>query len=324
MNRRKSAILAIALSLGLMLGACGDSGTDTANEDNSAEGGDEAAEGAVTVELSAESIDLPEEVVGGVVEVTLDTDLEETEINFTKVPAGTSDADFRTAIATATTGGPIAETLEATAGFSSGTQTLKLAEGDYFAWTDKPDPEGEGEGGDEAAAEGEDGAAPGAEEEEGPPTPNPDAFLTKAFRVTPGPEGELPDTGSSITARDYSFDVKVTAGGEKFTFVNEGPDQLHHVVLFNFGKIAPDAVEENLETFLQSEGEGEPPAAFKDLDMSKLEAGGSGVFTPGGAGTADASFESGNTYAAVCFINDRKGGPPHVFANGMRTVFTVE
>ena len=320
MSRRRSAILAIALSLGLVLSACGDDASDTATDDDTTEaGGDEATEGAFTVKLSADAIEMPDEVAGGIVEITLETDLEDTEINFTKVPAGTDDAAFRQAIAGATTGGEISEVIEATGGFASGTQTLRLAEGDYFAWTDKPDPEGEGE---------EEEGAPPAEEEEGEEpereAPNPDAFLTKAFTVTAGTEGELPDTGSSITARDYSFDIKTTAGGEKFTFTNEGPDQLHHVVLFNFGKISSDAVEENLETFLQSEGEGEPPAAFKDLDMSKLEAGGSGVFTPGGGGTADATFESGNTYAAVCFINDRTGGPPHAFANGMRSVFTVE
>jgi hypothetical protein len=307
--------LALALSLALALGACGDdTASDSANDDNTSEdGGGAAAEGAFTVTLSADAIEAPEEVAGGIVEVTYETDTDVEEMNFTKVPEGTSDADFRAAVASATTGQAIPEILEAVAGLSKGTQTLELPAGSYFVWTDKPRAEGE---------EGEEGEEGG--EEDGPPAPNPDAFLTKALTVTAGEDGELPDTGSSITAREYSFDVKVTAGGEKFVFRNEGPDQLHHVVLFNFGKVAAADVEENLETFLQSDGEGEPPAAFKDLDMEKLEAGGSGVFTPGLGGTADATFESGNTYAAVCFISDRSGGAPHAFSKGMRTVFTVE
>jgi len=36
----------------------------------------------------------------------------------------------------------------------------------------------------------------------------------------------------------------------------------------------------------------------------------------GGAGVA-APLQSGRTYAFVCFINDRAGGPPHAFANDM-------
>jgi len=310
MTRRRSAVLASAFTLSLLLGACSDDSTVDSADDDSADttdaAGDEAAAG-FTVTLSAEGIEIPDEVAGGIVEVTLETDLEDTDISFTKVPEGTSEADFRDAIANATTGKSIPEVIEATVGLD-GTQTIDLPAGNYFAWADKPRPEGE----------------EGGEEEGGPPEPDPDAFLTKALTVTAGADGELPDTGSSITAREYSFDVKVTAGGEKFTFRNEGPDQIHHAEVFNFGKIAAADVEENLETFLQSDGEGEKPAAFKDLDMSKFEAGGSGVFSPGLGGTADATFESGNTYAVICFISDREGGPPHVFSKGMRTVFTVE
>ena len=334
MSRRKSAILAIALSLSVMLGACGDDPSPSANDDESAESGDngESSEGAFTVKLSADGLELPDEIAGGVVEVTVESDLEEPEVNFTKVATGTSEADFRAAIASATSGGEIPALLEATAGvtgFGEGgelTQTIQLPEGDYFAWADPVDPEEEGE------AEGEGGtettAAEAAEEggedgEEG--GPNPAAFLVAQLEVTAGEDGELPDTGSSITARDYSFDVKVKAGGDKFTFRNEGPEQVHHVVLMNFGKIDPKVVEENLVEFLETEGEGEPPAALEGLDMEKLfSTGGSGVFTPGLGGTANATFESGNTYAAICFIQDRGGSPPHVFSKGMRTVFTVE
>jgi len=313
MTRRRSAILAIALSLGLVLGACGDDGSPSANDDDSAET-TEAGEGnsGFTVTLSADGVELPDEVAGGIVEVTLESDLEDAEINFSKVPDGTSEADFRNAIAAATTGQSISEVIEATTGLH-GTQTIELPAGSYFAWAEKPDPEGEEEGGQEEGGE-----------EGGPPEANPDAFLTKALTVTAGADGELPDTGSSITAREYSFDIKATAGGEKFTFLNEGPDQVHHVVLFNFGEIAAADVEKNLEAFLQSEEDAPPPPAFKDLDRSKLDAGGSGVFTPGLGGTADAKFQSGNTYAAVCFLQDRTGGAPHVFSKGMRTVFTVE
>ena len=323
MTRRRSAILAIALSLGLVLGACGDDATPDAADDDSGQSSEDGGGGAFTVTVTADSIEAPEEVAGGVVEVTLETDAPEgeSELNFTKVAAGTSEADFRTAIASATSGGPIPPVIEATGGILNGTQSLELPEGSYFIWADKIEPEGEG--GPEGEGEGAEGEGEGGEEG-GPPTPNPDAFLVHALTVTAG-EGELPDTGSTVVARDYTFDIDVNAGDEQFTFRNEGPDQLHHVVFMNFGDVPADDVEEHLPAFLESEGEGEQPEPFTDLNMEEVfAAGGSAVFTPGLGGTNQANFESGNTYAAVCFIGDRAGGPPHAIAHGMRVVFEVE
>ena len=326
MTRRRSAILAIALSLGLVLGACGDDATPDAADDDTGQSSEDGGGGAFTVTVTADSIEAPEEVTGGVVEVTLESDAPpgESELNFTKVPSGTGEADFRTAIASATSGGPIPPIVEATGGILNGTQSLELPEGNYFIWTDKIEPEGEGEEGGEEPGSAPEGEAGGEGEEGGEDQPNPDAFLVHALTVTPG-DGELPETGSTVTARDYTFDIDVKAGDEQFTFRNEGPDQLHHVVFMNFGDVPVEDVEENLPAFLESEGEGEPPAAFKDLNMEEVfSAGGSAVFTPGLGGTNRAAFESGNTYAAVCFIGDRAGGPPHVFAHGMRVVFEVE
>ncbi|HUR49852.1 MAG TPA: hypothetical protein VMY88_10060 [Acidimicrobiales bacterium] len=321
LNRRKSAILAIALSLGLVLAGCGaDKPADSADDDSTetTEAGT-ATEGAFTVKLSADGIEVPAEISAGVVEVTVETDIEEGEVNFTKVAAGTTEEDFRAAIASATSGGEIPALLEATAGLH-GTQQIQIPEGDLFVWSDPPRGDEESEEAEgEAAAEGEEAEGGGEEDK-----PDPAAFIVATTKATGDAEGEIPDTGS-ITAKEYSFDVDVHAGEEKFYFSNEGPDQLHHVVLVDFGDIDKKTVEDNLEAFLQTEGEGEPPAALKDVDPEKAFAvGGSGVFTPGLGGTGDAKFESGNTYAAICFLQDRTGGAPHVFSKGMRTVFTVE
>ena len=326
MTRSRSAILAIALSLGLVLGACGDDASP--NNDDAADSGDNggSAEGAFTINLSADGIELPDTVAGGVVEVTLETDLEEPEVNLTKVPDGTTEQALKEAVASATSGGPIPEIIEATSGITGGTQFVELPPGSYIAWSDSPASAEEGD------SEGEEPAEPPAGEEaegeegggEGEDAPDPNAFTTQPFTVEGDGGGEFPDTGS-ITARDYSFDVKLKAGEDKFLFRNEGPDQFHHAVLMDFGTVAPEDVEENLVKFLESEGEGEPPAAFKDLDPEKIfSVGGSAVFSPGLGGTADAKVESGNTYAVVCFLQDRAGGPPHVFGHGMRSVFKVE
>lgn len=322
MTRRKSAILAIALSLGLVLGACGDDTTPTAGDDDSGQGSEEG--GAFTVTVTGENMEAPDEVAGGIVEVTFESDAPEgeAELSLTKVPAGTSEDDFRQAIASATSGGSIPPVIEATAGVAPGTHTVELPEGGYFVWTDKPEPEGEDEG-EEGPPEG--GEPEGEGEEGGPPPADPSAFIVRPLTVTAGQAGDLPDTGSTVTARDYTFDIDVEAGRERFTFRNEGPDQLHHAVFLDFGDIPSDDVEENLPAFIESEGQGEDlPAAFKELNPEEVFGPHSGVFSPGLGGTAEASFESGNTYAAVCFIQDRDGGAPHVIEHGMQVVFEVE
>lgn len=353
MTRRRSAIVAIALSLGLVLGACGGDSSPTATEDDTGQG--EGGGEGFTVSVSMDAIEVPEEVTGGVVKVTLESDLEEAEANLTKVASGTTEDQFKQAISQLVAGGPIPDFVEATTGIlgregGGATSTLVLPEGDYIAWSIPEPPEGE-EGGDgggegeeptpststttaaaaaetarsqEEAPEGEgEGEGEGGPGGGGPP---PEAVRTAKFTVRPGEAADLPDAdGNSITARDYSFDVKVAAGAKEVVFRNEGPDQLHHFVLFNFGKTEPSVVEENLPAFLESEEDAPPPPAFKDVNFDNLQAGDGPVLTPGlGATAATNAFESGNTYVAACFIQDRTGGPPHAIAKGMRTVFTVE
>lgn len=332
MTQRRSAILAIALSLVLVLAACGDDGTP---------GGDSAGEGAgeggagFTVTLTADAIEIPDEVAGGVVEVTLESDLDEAEVNFSQVAAGTTEEQFREAIARTVSGGPIPDFIQAETGVlggegGEGRATLILPEGEYIAWSEtrgaeEGEEEGEGSATTTSMALEAEPPEEGGEGGEGEDAMSPDDFVTTSFTATQGEGGELPDVeAGQITARDYTFDIDVSAGGDEFVFRNEGPDQFHHVVLFNFGDIEASVVEENLPAFFESEEDAPPPPAFEDLDFENLEAGASTVLSPGLGTTAQGSFESGTTYAAVCFIGDKSGGPPHAIAHGMRTVFTVD
>ena len=332
MTRRRSAILAIALSMGLVLGAWGDDATPSANDDDTGQGAEGG--GGFTVTLTADGIEMPDEVTGGVVEVTLESDLEHAEVNFTQVAAGTTEDQLKGALSAALGGGPLPEFILATTGVVQAegleSSSIILPEGQYIAWALPEPPEGEGEGegaGDDggpattSATEG----APGGEEGEGGGGPPPEAFATATFTATPGEAGDLPDTGgNTITARDYTFDIDISAGAEEFTFRNDGPDQFHHAIIFDFGDLDPSVVEENLPAFLESEEDAPPPPAFSDLDPENVESGFTTVLSPGLAAIASGEFESGSTYAAVCFIADKSGGPPHAFAHGMRTVFTVE
>jgi hypothetical protein len=139
--------------------------------------------------------------------------------------------------------------------------------------------------------------------------------------VTGGEDDELPDTDGTFTASEYQFEVEASEGST-FTFLNDGPDQLHHAILFDFGDLDPEVVEQNFAAFAASDGE--PPAALAEVDFEHLEAGGSGVFSSRGGGTFAAELAAGTTYVVACFISDLEGGPPHAIAYDMWEVFTVD
>lgn len=268
-----SCVLAAVVVAG---GACGDD-----------DGGDQAT--AVTVTVGADGIGVPDSIDAGPVEVTIDgADLDNPEVDFTKVATGTSEEAFVEMISGVVEGGPIPDALEANAGVISGTgvQTILLDSGDYFVW-----------------AEG------------------PDGILAAPTTVTGDGGGDLADTDGTITARDFGFDVDVAAG-ESFTFRNDGPNELHHAVLVDFGDADPAVVEENFAELVSADEGAPPPEALADTVID-FEVGGSGVFTPGLSGTFAAPLESGHTYAVVCFISDRAGGAPHAIEYDMWEVFQV-
>jgi hypothetical protein len=266
---------------------------------------------------------MPDEVVGGIVEVTLDIELEDATPSFTKVTAGTTEDDFRKAAAGVVSGQPFPAFFEATAGVEVERSTITLPEGDYFAWTIPDDPEegDEAEGAPDAEGAEAEGPPEGEGEGEGPGGPPPEAVVLKAFKVTAGEAGDLPELEDTITARDYSFDVKITGGADEIVFRNEGPEQWHHAEIFDFGDLDQKEVEANFPAFLEAGPDTPPPAIFKDVDFDKLEAGSSAVFSPGLGGTTEVKIESGKTYAIACFISDLTGGPPHAFSKGMINVF---
>jgi hypothetical protein len=178
---------------------------------------------------------------------------------------------------------------------------------------------------DTVIATQDDDDGPGAGPGEGA-GPTADDFVTASLTVTAGDDdAELPEADGEIVATDYAFDIDVDSSGSTINFRNDGPQQFHHAIVMDFGTNDPDVVEDEFMTLLESEGD---PSAMGDseLDMDQVdfEFGGSGVFGPdGAAGTFDASFQDGNTYVVVCFIQDRTGGPPHAIAYDMWQVFQV-
>ena len=302
MTRRKSATLAITLALTLLLAGCAEK-TPSTDDESSQTTESSSGDGELTVSVTAEGIEIPDEITGGAIEVTLQSG---EDVTFSKVAAGTTEAQFKEAITQTVQGGPIPDFVEAQTGTTvtpaGAKSTVILAAGEYIVWAEKPQSEEEEESG--AAAE----------------------IFTKSLTVTAGESEELPDTGGNvITARDYTFDVKLTSGAREFQFRNDGPDQFHHVVLFNFGDLDRAVVEENLPDFFAAGEDAPLKPPFDKLNHDELFPGGSAVLSPGQAATATAEIKGGgSTYAAACFITDKTGGPPHATAKGMFTVFTVE
>lgn len=312
-NTRARSVAAGLLSLALLAGACGDDDdteatadgediTETTEATDTTEAEGEAAGEEMTsldLTLTAEGLEgVPEEFAGGAVEVdfTVDTEDEFASVDFTRVDEGTTAEQFAEEFVVVFDGGPMPEYVRSNAGVEgaageTATSTLLLEPGSYVVWYESESTENQING--------------------------------TLVEVTEGSVTELPETDGEIVARDYGFDVDVSGPGT-FTFRNEGPDQLHHAVIVDFGTNSLEVAQQAIKPLLTSE-EDAPPPSIEGLDMEQVDFdfGGSAVFGPDAAGTFEADFVEGNTYGVVCFISDRAGGPPHAIGMEMFEVFQV-
>ena len=143
--------------------------------------------------------------------------------------------------------------------------------------------------------------------------------MQQVVTVTDGEgDADLPDADGSITARDYEFELDLSAGDQVINFVNEGPnDHFAGISKFPEGTTVEDA-EAAMDAMVESEGE--PPAGVpepEDVGFSGITSKGKGI-----------QFElaeplEAGVYAFVCFISDRSGGPPHAIGHDMITVTEI-
>ncbi len=122
--------------------------------------------------------------------------------------------------------------------------------------------------------------------------------------------GQLPPTDAQIEAKDYSFTTSgLKAGHQKVEFLNTGKE-LHHAIGL---PLKPGKTSADVKKFTRTQ-KGPPP-------FDEKNSFGTTVIDGGQRQVVDLHLKPGK-YAVVCFIQDRKGGPPHV-AKGMVSEVTV-
>ena len=127
--------------------------------------------------------------------------------------------------------------------------------------------------------------------------------------------GELPEADGKITAKEYSFETSgLKAGRNQVEFENTGRE-LHHAIALPLRKGATLA--DVRKAFQEEEGESQGPPPFDEKNASDTA-----VIDGGERQVIDLELKKGD-YVLACFIQDRKGGPPHV-AKGMVSQATVK
>jgi hypothetical protein len=119
-------------------------------------------------------------------------------------------------------------------------------------------------------------------------------------------DDELPEGTATVTASEYTFTAEgLEKGTNEVLFENVGA-QPHHLLAF---PIKQGSTIEDIRNFIEQGNQGPPPIdeAAGD-DTAILEGGDSQV--------VQLELKKSGTYALLCFISDREGGPPHV-AKGM-------
>jgi plastocyanin len=123
---------------------------------------------------------------------------------------------------------------------------------------------------------------------------------------------ELPKAAAKIEAYDYGFRASgLTAGRNTIEFSNTGREA-HHVIAVPY---SPGATLAAVRKSFRREGGSEPPLDYENTSYTARIAGGTKQIT-------ELALDKPGKYALLCFVSDRKGGPPHV-AQGMIAEITV-
>lgn len=278
-NMRMAASTLVAMAL---LAGCGNNGeTDVGEATGPSVVSLTVSKNGSTYELTA-----PATAEAGLVEISLQVqtpETEEHEAQLVRVEGDHTLAEALKVLSSDHGGAPTPSWLFAAGGVGStkggatATVTQILEPGTYYAFD-----VGEGEG-DEVPSFAEQGA-------------------TATFEVT-GDVGDakLPDADATVAAEEYGFTTEgLVAGVNRVRFDNTGEER-HHILAIPYEE---GATLEDVKAFATSAPpDGPPPVDFsRALVTAVLEGGDSQI--------VELNLASG-TYAFICFISDRAGGPPH-------------
>lgn len=291
---RQFAVVGAALMLSLFAVACGDedvSGSGS-GELAPAQPDDQGQGGSVEINVSGTvgkpTFEVTESVPAGVVEITMTNEAKGGEVDgqLIRAEGDQSAEDVQAELANAVEGKPVADWFVA----AGGVGTVPTGESDTVTQVLEP--------GRYYVAPGDSASAP----------------TLAAFEVTGEGGGELPETDATVTSTEYEFSAEGLAAGENAVLFDNAGEEWHHFIA---APLREGATIEDAQKFFETEGEGggPPPIAFaSSLDTT--------VMNPGVSQIWNVDLKPG-TYAFVCFISDREGGPPHI-AQGMISEVTVE
>ncbi len=129
------------------------------------------------------------------------------------------------------------------------------------------------------------------------------------FEVTgPSSFATLPLQNATIDASEYMFEVNGLKAGENTVKFSDTGDEPHHLIA---APIEAGATIEDVERAIRRDS-GRPPL---DLDETTSTA----VLDSGESQIINLDLRSGS-YAFLCFVSDREGGPPHALKGMVREV----
>jgi|GEM_PF-1906131 len=270
---------------------------------------------AVTVRAHEYGFDLPSEIEGGVVRLTLQND-GKLKHEAVVVAAGDTPVDQVREDLTPVVKGegrPTAPYLHFRGGVSlvapaaSATSTLTLPPGKYVLVCSLTDA---------------DSAAPGGD---GPPPASAERFhydlgMAVPFTVPRANTAAMPPSDGTLVAREYAFDVPALAPGTRTLTLRDDGVQDHSLAVSEF----PDGVDvagakASFGALLKATPDRPPPGDVVVPDDVAF----AGPLSAGGQTTFTMEFKPGRTYVFACYMSDRSGGPLHAGGKGMVAYATV-
>jgi hypothetical protein len=133
--------------------------------------------------------------------------------------------------------------------------------------------------------------------------------MTGTFTVTGAKAQGWPSGGTvTITASEYGFATNGLKVGKNVVEFKDTGKEIHHFQLF---PILPGKTLADVKTSLTAQG---PPTGPPPFDTMHIQ-GSPATEKSEGSVLMELTFAKGS-YAMLCFVNDRAGGPPH-FMKGM-------